>query len=181
MSPKCVEEAHSRGRQNWRSWETKVEVSKAMARPCWNLRIRRYWAMLFVPLIIALFLVEAIGADNESGPTPNISQLQQPRQEVAIRGTNDYGIPTSQLYELLFVIGIGSITLLLQCFLLLRTRAHPEEISRVTLITLIVTLAVGILVMGYSERQISPVLGLFGSIIGYLLGKADRSSTQRRT
>jgi hypothetical protein len=47
------------------------------------------------------------------------------------------------------------------------------------MITLIITLAVGTLVMGYDERQIAPVLGLFGSIVGYLLGRGDRSDDHR--
>ena len=47
------------------------------------------------------------------------------------------------------------------------------------MITLIITLAVGTLVMGYDERQISPVLGLFGSIVGYLLGRGDRADNHQ--
>jgi hypothetical protein len=48
-----------------------------------------------------------------------------------------------------------------------------------TMITLIITLSVGTLVMGYDEKQIAPVLGLFGSIAGYLLGRGERSEERR--
>jgi hypothetical protein len=35
----------------------------------------------------------------------------------------------------------------------------------------IIFLTVFVLIVGYSDRQLLPVIGLFGSIVGYLLGK----------
>ena len=51
-----------------------------------------------------------------------------------------------------------------------------------TMITLIITLAVGTLVMGYDEKQIAPVLGLFGSIadISRAVANARRSGARNR-
>ena len=53
----------------------------------------------------------------------------------------------------------------------------PQSILRVFGITLIVPLAVILVVAGYSEKQIAPVIGLLGVIAGYLLGNADRPRT----
>ncbi|CAJ3501785.1 Uncharacterised protein [Burkholderia pseudomallei] len=92
---------------------------------------------------------------------------------------SDYGIPPSQVFELGLIAAIGILTLLLQCFLLVRTGATPSDVTRVTLITLIVTLAASILIMGYGTQQIVEVIGLFGSIIGYLLGRGDSAQKQR--
>src|ERR1700751_1856549 len=103
------------------------------------------------------------------------SDMVTPAKVVAVRGTSDFAPKQSQVYELLFVALIGLATLAVQAFVLFRTRASVQDATRMTMITLIVTLAVGTLVMGYDERQIAPVLGLFGSIVGYLLGRGDRA------
>ena len=97
-----------------------------------------------------------------------------PSQEVAVRGTSDFAPTQTQLYELGFVALIGLATLAVQAAMLFRSNASVQDATRMTMITLIITLAVGTLVMGYDERQIAPVLGLFGSIVGYLLGRGDR-------
>ena len=116
---------------------------------------------------IILFPVTAIAAGNDNG-------MVTPSQEVAVRGTSDFAPTQTQLYELGFVALIGLATLAVQAAMLFRSNASVQDTTRMTMVTLIITLAVGTLVMGYDERQIAPVLGLFGSIVGYLLGRGDR-------
>ncbi len=116
---------------------------------------------------IVLFPTAAIAAGNDTGPVT-------PSQEVAVRGTSDFAPTLTQLYELGFVALIGLATLAVQAAMLFRSNASVQDTTRMTMVTLIITLAVGTLVMGYDERQIAPVLGLFGSIVGYLLGRSDR-------
>ena len=116
---------------------------------------------------IILFPVTAIAAGNDTG-------MVTPSHEVAVRGTSDFAPTQTQLYELGFVALIGLATLAVQAAMLFRSNASVQETTRMTMVTLIITLAVGTLVMGYDERQIAPVLGLFGSIVGYLLGRGDR-------
>jgi hypothetical protein len=53
----------------------------------------------------------------------------------------------------------------------------PQSILRVFGITFIVPLSVLLIVAGYSENQIAPVIGLLGVIAGYLLGNNDKSRT----
>ncbi len=68
-----------------------------------------------------------------------------------------------------FVIGIE--------FLLLRkAKARPEEILRVFTLTLIIILSLTVLTSGSDKAEYTPIIGLFGTIIGYLLGA---SSTNR--
>jgi hypothetical protein len=126
------------------------------------------------PLLAAwtmLFPAAANAADN--------SDMVTAARETAIRGTSDFAPTRSQFYELGFVALIGLATLTVQAFVLFRTRAPVHDATRMTMITLIITLAVGTLVMGYDEKQIAPVLGLFGSIAGYLLGRSERSEDRR--
>jgi hypothetical protein len=52
----------------------------------------------------------------------------------------------------------------------------PDSIIRVFGIVMIVPLAVFLVVAGYSEKQVAPVVGLLGVIAGYLLGHTQRPS-----
>jgi hypothetical protein len=113
----------------------------------------------------------ALAADN--------SDMVTAARETAVRGSSDFAPTQSQLYELGFVALIGLATLAVQAFVLFRSRAAVQDAMRMTMITLIITLAVGTLVMGYDEKQIAPVLGLFGSIAGYLLGRGERAEERR--
>lgn len=45
---------------------------------------------------------------------------------------------------------------------------------RIVVITLVIVMSAFLVLIGYSEKQITPVIGLFGTIVGYLLGKYDR-------
>jgi len=57
-----------------------------------------------------------------------------------------------------------------------------ESILRLLGTLLIIVSAVLLIVVGYSERQIAPVIGLLGTIAGYLLGKdSGRDASSSRT
>ena len=80
--------------------------------------------------------------------------------------------------ESVYVLGTGTllyglITLGLMTFLLYKKKS-AEAILRTFGVTLIITAAVFLVVAGYSESQISPVMGLLGAIAGYLLGKGEK-------
>lgn len=49
----------------------------------------------------------------------------------------------------------------------------PEPAIRLIALVLIVTGTLFLVTAGYTADQIAPALGLFGSIAGYLLGRAD--------
>lgn len=86
-------------------------------------------------------------------------------------------------FEFWLTIGVmifGSVFLFAE-FLLLRSIVHnkTEEILKVLLVTLIVISTLILITSGFSNDQIAPALGLFGTIAGYLLGKSD--STSKKT
>ena len=47
----------------------------------------------------------------------------------------------------------------------------PEGVLRIFGIPLIIVTAVLLVVVGFGEKQISPVIGLLGTVAGYLLGR----------
>lgn len=70
------------------------------------------------------------------------------------------------------LLSFGLIILLLITYLI-KTGKDPEQLLRSFGTVLIIIAAVFLIVAGYSEKQIAPVIGLLGTIVGYLLGKSS--------
>jgi uncharacterized membrane protein YfcA len=77
----------------------------------------------------------------------------------------------------LSVLGFSCLSLLLATVLLWRERAPAQQVLKVFGIVSIVGVSAALLVAGYSNDQLTPIVGLFGAIAGYLLGK---DSTQTK-
>lgn len=81
------------------------------------------------------------------------------------------------------VIHLGYMTLGFASIMLLismqmgRNGMSTNSILRINGLILVVTSAVFLVIIGYSQEQISPVIGLLGAVAGYLLGsKSDNAS-----
>ncbi|WP_256677924.1 hypothetical protein [Pseudomonas sp. SJZ079] len=61
--------------------------------------------------------------------------------------------------------------LLLAAVLLWKKESSALDMLRLFGVILIVGLSSFLLVAGYSDDQLTPIVGLFGAIVGYLLGK----------
>ena len=93
----------------------------------------------------------------------------------------NYGVRSVSLlssYEFILscsVLAFGLIILFLQ-FMLLRSVVgrSSHEVMRYYTVTLIIICSVVLVAAGLSDRQISPIVGLFGTIAGYILGKSER-------
>ena len=71
----------------------------------------------------------------------------------------------------LTIIGFTLVTLALATILLWRQRSPAQQILKIFGLLTIVGLSAVLLVAGYSNDQLTPIVGLFGAIAGYLLGK----------
>jgi CHASE2 domain-containing sensor protein len=71
----------------------------------------------------------------------------------------------------LCVLGFTCIALVLGTILLWRSRASAAHVIRLFGILVIIGMSGLLLVVGFSNAQLGPVIGLFGAIAGYLLGK----------
>lgn len=74
------------------------------------------------------------------------------------------------------VLGFGVFVLLLAALLLRRTTISADSILRVFGTVLIIVGAIFLVVAGYTEQQMGPVMGLLGTIAGYLLGKGSNGA-----
>jgi hypothetical protein len=54
--------------------------------------------------------------------------------------------------------------------------ADTEKIIRLVIVVIVVTASLILIAGGYSTDQTAPAFGLFGSIIGYILGSANRGT-----
>lgn len=72
--------------------------------------------------------------------------------------------------------GFMAFALLLAAVLLWRAGASGVQVLRVFGILTIVGLSALLLFVGYSNDQLTPIVGLFGAIAGYLLGRDSTPS-----
>ena len=94
------------------------------------------------------------------------------------QGTIPHALPTSSHFlstaegELaLTVIGFGVLIVIALSVFLRRTSASPDDAIRAYVITLIIIGTMVLICAGYSNDQIAPAMGLFGTVAGYLLGR----------
>lgn len=71
------------------------------------------------------------------------------------------------------VLIFGIVVLVLCAGLMRSSRPSPEAILRVFGTVLIITGALFLVVAGYTDQQVAPVMGLLGTLAGYLLGKGS--------
>lgn len=88
----------------------------------------------------------------------------------------DYGARSAlELYLSLAVLGFGLIILVLQMAVMLKLgKGWGPNAIRISGLTLVVICGVFLITAGYSQDQIAPMIGLLGTIAGYLLGKSER-------
>jgi uncharacterized YccA/Bax inhibitor family protein len=74
----------------------------------------------------------------------------------------------------LATLGFTLVVIIIAGVLLWRAAASPAHVLRVTGILSILGFATLLLVAGYGNEQLTPIVGLFGAIAGYLLGRDSR-------
>jgi hypothetical protein len=73
------------------------------------------------------------------------------------------------------VLVFGLCVIVLATYLI-RAGKNTEAVLRIFGTILIVMVAVFLVVAGYTDTQIAPVMGLLGTIVGYLLGKETKET-----
>ena len=79
-----------------------------------------------------------------------------------------------ELWLSCIILIFGLATIVVQFFLLKQAADHhTDEVAKIFTVTLIIIGTLVLISSGFSSEQIAPALGLFGTIAGYLLGKAE--------
>lgn len=116
-----------------------------------------YW--LILPLI---FLI--VAKPGFSQPATKDPQSVSP---------NNIFISNASLFLSGAVLLFGTIVVVLEFQLIRIKRITSIGTPKILLVTLIITGALFLISAGYAQDQISPGLGLLGTIAGYLLGRND--------
>ncbi len=107
----------------------------------------------------------AIAAATPAPPTPEVGARTQVTAYKPTWWTAESAMTMSSV-----VLIFGVFVLLLVTYLI-RVGKSSESVLRIFGTVLIVIVSVFLIVAGYDNNQIAPVMGLLGTIAGYLLGK----------
>ncbi len=85
------------------------------------------------------------------------------------------GRSTTEIYLSLAVLLFGLIILGLQIGIMFKVgKGWGSNSIRITGITLVIVSGLFLITAGYTQDQIAPMIGLLGTIAGYLLGKSEK-------
>jgi hypothetical protein len=74
------------------------------------------------------------------------------------------------------VLIFGLIVIILEFLLIRKQRIHSDDIIKFIIVTLVLIGVLFFVAAGYSNNQIAPAVGLFGTVTGYLLGRIQNST-----
>lgn len=118
----------------------------------------------------------------------NISAIEKMKQAQAsyesIGGPSSGSIlqpwdPDLIKYLTLLILGFSCVALVVTGILLWRVNSPPMQVLRAVGVILILGFSAILLVVGYGNEQLTPIVGLFGAIAGYLLGKEGNSEIKK--
>jgi hypothetical protein len=153
---------------------------------------------LFLTLLILLYASNALGQtpSPQTSPTPEtaLRRCEAILDSFLERGRVEYLMEPSHfgrtnkesgrtLYETQLgwaVLGFGLFAIALEIALMLRLKkGWGVQAIRIVGITLVLTSGLFLIVTGYSQEQIAPMIGLLGTIIGFLLGKTSDGTKEK--
>jgi len=117
-------------------------------------------------------------ATNTSTAMSALDAAQNAYNHAATSATTTVVQPWSQelvTFLAMGVLGFSVIALLLATVLLWRSNAPAQQVLRIFGVISIIGFSSLLLVVGYNNEQLTPIVGLFGAIAGYLLGKDTKA------
>ena len=103
-------------------------------------------------------------------------ELQVESVQVPPKASTAWWSTTNAMTMSAIVLLFGLVVIVFATHLIQRGKS-AEAVLRMFGTILIIVIAVFLVVAGYSDTQISPVMGLLGTIAGYLLGRESRDRT----
>jgi hypothetical protein len=146
-------------------------------------------ALLLCAAALAFFVTTmgAAGAESPTGGKEQVTKGTSAGDEFPLAGLTDDQLrqkgkvvaeKPSETVVLILTGGVllfGLLVLSLMTVLMLKNQS-PDQILRLFTVPLVVVAAVFLIVTGYTDAQIAPVIGLFGTLVGYILGAQSNRS-----
>lgn len=136
---------------------------------------------LCILAIVILVVVLARPAPASQEPGANVEDRGNiARSPASFRETPDEGTRNWTTIEIVLSVALLVFALaifILQTVLIMKLKLNwtPVSILRFNGLTLIIAGGLLLVIAGYSNQQMSPVIGLLGAIAGYLLGAVETS------
>lgn len=87
----------------------------------------------------------------------------------------------SEVWLSCLVFAFGALVILAYVFAVSKVeQRRPEDLSRALIVMAIITGSLLLITAGYSSQQVAPAFGLFGTIIGYMLGRMSGGQEERK-
>jgi hypothetical protein len=130
------------------------------------------------PIIALLVLWTLMSASRaQQLPTPPATMIANPNAGGNLMSFFSVRTP----YEFWLTLLIGLIGLIIIAALIWSVsrveHRRPEDITRPIIVVTIIMGTLILVTAGYSNEQIAPAFGLFGTIVGYILGRLSQQSS----
>lgn len=113
----------------------------------------------------------------ESVPnSPPTTTTSAPQNGVNLPPVNTELVPTKSSQEVWLSYGVllfGMVIVLAQAYLISKREEPLSESLKYLGVTLIIVGALFLVTAGYGNSQIAPIIGLLGTVAGYLLGRTQ--------
>jgi hypothetical protein len=130
------------------------------------------WSIAVAAVLSSLASAQQIGAaSSASSPPP-----PPPPKPNPTGGSNLFEFFSSKTpYEFwltCIIIAFGLMVIILFLWGMRGTKdRRPEDVSRAMIVMTVITGSLILITAGYSTEQVAPAFGIFGTIVGYMLGR----------
>lgn len=114
---------------------------------------------------------EAAPAVDAIAPPPDITYQHKP-QGSHFLSADEFGLS-------FMVLAFGVFVFFLQFFLIRQKLFSPNQSIRAMIITLVIIASLFLISAGFTSDQITPIIGLLGTIVGYLLGSNQATLNEK--
>ncbi len=138
---------------------------------------------VFVVLLALVGATSNAFAQQQTQPTNPVQDTQIPSDPGAaiVADQSIEGLKFRANFQLILtgiVTAFGVLSLVLVALIFKPSILNDaEKIVRLIIVIIVVSASLILVTAGYSNRQIAPAFGLFGTIIGYILGSSSRKSS----
>ena len=128
-------------------------------------------------IILLCLLATSLLAQPEVVETAaNTPPVASTTEGVNLPPVNTELVPTKSSQEVWLSLGVlvfGMVVVLAQAFIINRRQEPLSQSLKYLSVSLIIVGALFLVTAGYGNSQIAPIIGLLGTVAGYLLGRAQ--------